>query len=68
MKPSPTGLDDVREFMRKNKLTPDDLINYGGGELYSAKREIADKARKVSRCWELMARFGVRHANLTDNI
>jgi len=40
----------VAEFMRKKKLTLDDLVNVGGADLKSSDRARADKARRVSRC------------------
>jgi hypothetical protein len=45
----------VAEFMRKKKLARDDLISVGGADLKSSDRARADRARRVSRCWELMA-------------
>jgi hypothetical protein len=54
----------VAEFMRKKKLTLDDLVNVGGADLKSSDRARADKARRVSRCWELMAGLEVKFADI----
>jgi hypothetical protein len=54
----------VAEFMRKKKLMLDDLINVGGAELRSPNSKLADKARRVSKCWELMARLEVKFADI----
>ena len=46
--------------MQQHKLTDDDLVNYGGIELGSPNQRIANRARRVEECWELMARLGVQ--------
>jgi hypothetical protein len=54
----------VVELMRKKKLTLDDLVSVGGGDLRSSDRGRVDKARRVSRCWEVMAGLGVKFADI----
>jgi hypothetical protein len=54
----------VAEFMRKKKVTLDDLINVGGADLKSSNSKLAEKARRVSKCWELIARLEVKFADI----
>jgi hypothetical protein len=56
--------NQVAEYMRKKKLALDDLINVGGEDLKSSDRARAEKARRVSKCWELMAGLGVKFAHI----
>jgi hypothetical protein len=55
---------EILDFMRRNHLAPGDLIQVGGEDLKSANPKKAEKARHVSRCWELMARVSVNFADL----
>jgi len=57
----------VVEFIRKKKLTLDDLIDVGGAELKSPDPKRAEKARRVSTCWELMARVNLKYRNLEQS-
>jgi len=61
------AIEEVLAFMQKHKLTIADLIECCGSQLKSPNRRIADRARRIDRCWDLMARTGVRYANLEDN-
>jgi hypothetical protein len=54
----------VVEFMCKKKLTLDALISVGGQDLKSPDPKRAEKARRVSTCWELMARLGVEFTHI----
>jgi hypothetical protein len=54
----------VAEFMREKKLTLGDLVDIGGAELRSSNSRTADKARRVSRCWELMAGLELKFAHI----
>ena len=61
--PSP-NIATVLAFMNERGLTLSDLTDVGGEDLKSnnpARREIA---KRVSRCWELMARGKVDFAQL----
>jgi hypothetical protein len=49
----------VAEFMRKRKITTEDLISFGGEDLKSS-----DKARRVEKAWALMARLGLWYADV----
>ena len=51
--------DQVRGFMRKHKLTLDDLIEIGGEDLQSPDYRKAERARHVERCWQMMARLSI---------
>jgi hypothetical protein len=57
----------VLAFMRERKLTLDDLIEAGGEDLKSPRPSIREKAKRVERCWALMARNGVVFAHLADS-
>ena len=56
--------NQVGEFMRKKKLSLDDLINVGGAELKSSDPRLKERALRVLRCWELMARLGVKYVDI----
>jgi hypothetical protein len=55
---------EILDFMRKHGLALDDLIQIGGEDLQSANPKRAEKARRVEKCWSLMARLSVRFADL----
>jgi hypothetical protein len=61
-KPDTTKLDEVRTFMRRQKLTADDLVEIGGQDMQLPR--MARRAKNVEKCWELMARSGVSHQQL----
>jgi hypothetical protein len=50
----------IFDLMRKYGLALDDLIQIGGES--DPKR--AEKVRRVSKCWDLMARLSVKFADL----
>ena len=54
----------IAEFMRKKKLTLDDLVNIGGEDLRASDHARVEKARCVSKCWELMAGLDVKFAHI----
>src|SRR5262249_10219577 len=51
-------------FMRKRALTLDNLIAIGGEDLSSPNPKKVEKAKRVEKCWSLMAKFGVKYADL----
>jgi hypothetical protein len=55
-------IDRVRDFMESRRLSLADLTEVGGEDLRLAKTR--KKALLVERCWALMARLGVTHADL----
>jgi hypothetical protein len=55
---------EVQAFMHRHGLAAIDLINVGGVELKSPNLKTCEKARRVEKCWALMARLSVRHAYL----
>src|SRR5262249_50904787 len=57
----------VAEYMRKKKLALDDLVNVGGDDLKSPDPKRAEKARRVSACWELMARLGTKFVHIEQS-
>jgi hypothetical protein len=60
-----SAVSEVADFMRKRRLRLDDLINVGGEEiLESTDTKRAEKARRVSSCWDLMARLGVKYRDI----
>jgi hypothetical protein len=56
--------DQVRTFMRKHKLEPDDLIEIGGEDLQSPDFRKAERARHVGQAWQMMARLSVHFTDL----
>ena len=55
---------EIFDLMGKYGLTLDDLIQIGGADLKSPNPKRAEKARRVSKCWESMARLSVNFADL----
>jgi hypothetical protein len=55
---------EVFGYMRKHKLTLDDLINIGGEDFRSSSVKRVERARRVESCWSLMARLGIKFADL----
>jgi hypothetical protein len=51
---------EVLDFMRRSGLALQDLIEIGGADLTSSNPKHAEKARRVSQCWESMARLSVK--------
>ena len=58
---------EVLEFMRKRRLKLNDLIDIGGEDLRSPDKGRAGKARCVEKTWELMARLGVKYADIEQS-
>ena len=59
------GLQRVREFMKKQGLKLADLVEYGGEDLSDLKR--GDMARRVDKCWSLMASLNLKHIDLEQS-
>jgi len=55
---------EILDFMRKNRLALDDLIQVGGEDFGSASPKRIEKARGVEKCWSLMTRLSVPFADL----
>ena len=55
---------EILDFMRKRGLTLRDLIEIGGEDLKSSNPKRKEKARRVEKCWSLMARLSVKFADL----
>jgi hypothetical protein len=51
---------EIFDFMRKRGLTLNDLIQIGGEDFTSPSPMRKEKARRVEKCWHLMARFSVK--------
>ena len=58
------AVGEILAFMSKCGLALDDLIQISGDDLKSSNPKRAEKARRVSKCWELMARLSVCFADL----
>ena len=55
---------EVLDFMRKRGLTHNDLIQISGEDFRSASPTRKEKARRVEKCWSLMARLSVCFTDL----
>jgi hypothetical protein len=55
---------EVLDFMRKRGLALSDLIQIGGEDLKLSNSKRVEKARRVEKCWSLMARLSVKFADL----
>ena len=55
---------EILDFMRKHGLALDDLIQIGGEDFRSSSLTRREKARRVEKCWSLMARLSVKFADL----
>jgi hypothetical protein len=64
MDPRETAIEEVLKFMHRHKLTISDLTECCGSQINSSNRKIADRARAVSRCWDMMAREGVKYSQI----
>jgi hypothetical protein len=60
-------VEQVHEFMRQRELSLDDLVEIGGEDLRAPDPGLAGKARCVEKCWEMMARLGVKHLDLAHS-
>jgi hypothetical protein len=61
-------VDQVFEFMRRHGLSLEDLVEVGGEDLRSSNPRRAEKARRVEKCWALMARLGLKFSNLPARV
>jgi hypothetical protein len=57
---------EIIEVMRRYRITLDDLIQIGGEDFSSSSLKRIEKARRVEKCWSLMARLSVNFADLED--
>ena len=57
---------EILDFMRRNHLVLEDLIQVGGEDFKSASPKRIEKARRVEKCWRLMARLSVKFADLAQ--
>ena len=55
---------EILDFMRKRGLTLNDLIQIGGEDFTSPSPMRKEKARRVEKCWHLMARLSVKFGDL----
>jgi hypothetical protein len=57
---------EVSDFLHRHGLALDDLVNVGWEPRFrlNPKSLAAEKCRRVARCWELMARLGVKFVDL----
>jgi hypothetical protein len=51
-------------YMKRQKVSAQDLTEIGGEDLNSPNPACASKARSVAKCWELLARLGLEHSDL----
>jgi hypothetical protein len=59
---------NVLGYMRKSGLSLDDLTEIGGEDLKSTNPPRAEKARRVERCWALIAQRGIKFDDLADAV
>jgi hypothetical protein len=57
-------VQEVLEFLERYRLTPQDLVEIGGEDLRPGSK-LRGKAHRVEKCWEMMARLGVKHAEIS---
>jgi hypothetical protein len=55
---------EVLAFMKKRGLALADLIEVGGEDLSSTNPKKVEKAKRVEKCWGLMAKLGINHPDL----
>ena len=60
------AVTQVLEFMRKHRLSAVNLVEIGGEDLKIVSRR--KKARAVEECWALMARLGLKYADLENKV
>jgi hypothetical protein len=61
-------MEPVLRFMRRNGLELEHLTDIGGEYLKSPVPTQREMAGRVSRCWELIARNGVKFAELVTAV
>jgi hypothetical protein len=57
---------EVAAWMRRWGLSVNDLIEIGGEDLRAGNPIRVEKARRVERCWSLMAKLGVDFRDFED--
>jgi hypothetical protein len=62
------GVARVLEFVRRHGLSIDDLVEIGGEDFRSSNSMRAEKARRVEKCWALVAHLKVKHTDLGDPV
>ena len=55
---------EVFTFVKKRGLTLEDLIEISGEDLKSPNPKKVEKAKRVEKCWSLMAKLDVKYADL----
>jgi hypothetical protein len=55
---------EILDFMRKRGLALNDLIQISAEDFKSSSPTRKEKARRVEKCWSLMARLSVKFADL----
>jgi hypothetical protein len=58
------AVGEIFNLIRRYGLALDDLVQIGGEDLKSSNPKRVEKARRVEKCWSLMARLSVRFADL----
>jgi hypothetical protein len=59
-------VDQIHAFMRQRGLSLGDLTEIGGEDLRSSNSRRVEKARRIERCWALMAQIGVKCDELQE--
>jgi hypothetical protein len=62
-----SAVEQVLDYMRRRRLTIDDLVEIGGKDLRSRSPRLRRKVLHVEKCWALMAHHGVKHADLAPD-
>ena len=57
-------IGQVFAYLRRHRITLDDLINIGGEDLESPNAVLRELAHRIEESWSLIARFGVVFAEL----
>jgi hypothetical protein len=58
---------EVFAFMEEKGVVLADLIEVGGEDLKSTNPKKLEKVRRVEKCWTLMAKLGVKYADLENS-
>jgi hypothetical protein len=58
------AVQQVLDLLDRYDLTPQDLIKIGGEDLRPGSK-LRSRARRVEKCWEMMARLGVKHTDIS---
>jgi len=57
-------IGQVFAYLRRHRITLDDLINIGGEDLESPNAVLRERTHRVEKSWSLIARLGVVFAEL----